>query len=106
MAIEIPLAYSEKEASDVQKMYAALGLFSGEHIVESDEPQDYTGKLVILRDTALKEEYRTPKNQLFLAQNGFGCSPEKVGKKVFGRFLSDGEKGQFYREDFIGKLLR
>ena len=91
-------------ASDVRKMYAALGLFSGEHIVKSDEPQDYTGKLVILRDTALKEEYRTPENQLFLAQSGFGCSPEKVGKKVFGRFLSDGEKGQFYREDFIGVI--
>ncbi len=29
-------------ASDVRKMYAALGLISGEHIVQTDEPQDYT----------------------------------------------------------------
>ena len=89
-------------ASDVRKMYAKLGLFSGEHIVKSDEPQDYTGKLLILRDTSLKEEYRTPENQLFLAESGFGCSPDKIGRKVFGHFLSDGEKSQFYREDFIG----
>ena len=56
-------------AGQVQKMYSELGLFSVKHIVQSDEPQDYTGKLLILRDTALKEEFRTPENQLFLAEN-------------------------------------
>lgn len=91
-------------ASDVRKMYAALGLFSGEHIVKSDEPQDYTGKLLILRDTSLKEEYRTPENQLFLATGGFGCFPTASGRKVYGQFLSDGEKSQFYRQDFIGVI--
>lgn len=89
-------------ASDVRKMYAALGLFSGEHIVQTDEPQNYAGKILILKDTSLKEEYRTPENQLFLAESGFGCSPDKSGRKVFGRFLSDGEKAQFYREEFAG----
>ena len=91
-------------ASDVRKMYAKLGLFSGEHIVKSDEPPDYTGKLLILRDTSLSEEYRTPENQLFLAESGFGCDADKIGRKVFGHFLSDGEKAQFYREDFIGVI--
>ena len=89
-------------ASDVRKMYAKLGLFSGEHIVKSDEPQDYTGKLLVLRDTSLKEEFRTPENQLFLAESGFGCSPTASGRKVFGQFLSDGEKAEFSRQDFIG----
>ena len=91
-------------ASDVRKMYAALGLFSGEHIVQSDEPQDYTGKLLILRDTSLKEEHRNPENQLFLAESGFGCSPTASGRKVYGQFLSDGEKTQFNRQDFIGVI--
>jgi len=91
-------------ADDIRKMYAKLGLFSGEHIVKSDEPQDYTGKLLILRDTSLSEEYRTPENQLFLAESGFGCDVDKIGRKVFGHFLSDGEKAQFYREDFIGVI--
>lgn len=89
-------------ASDVRKMYAKLGLFLGEHIVKSDEPQDYTGKLLILRDTSLSEEYRTPENQLFLAKSGFGCSPTASGRKIMGEFLNDGEKAQFYRQDFIG----
>lgn len=91
-------------AGDVRKMYAALGLFSGEHIVQSDEPQDYENRLLILRDTFLKEEYRTPENQLFYAIGGFGCSPTASGRKVSGHFLSDGEKTQFNRQDFIGVI--
>lgn len=91
-------------AGDVRKMYAALGLFSGEHIVQSDEPQDYENRLLILRDTSLKEEYRTPENQLFYAIGGFGCSPTASGRKVSGHFLSDGEKTQFNRQDFIGVI--
>ena len=91
-------------ASDVRKMYAALGLYSGEHIVQTDEPQDYTGKLLIIRPDVLKEESRTPENQLFLACGGFGCSPDKAGRKVMGQFLIDGEKTHFYRQDFIGVI--
>ena len=91
-------------ADDIRKMYAELNLFSGEHIVQSDEPQDYTNKLLILRDTSLKEEYRTPENQLFFATGGFGCSPTASGRKVFGHFLSDGEKAEFRRRDFIGEI--
>lgn len=89
-------------ADDVRKMYAQLNLFSGEHIVQSDEPQDYIGKLLVIRADVLKEECRTSENQLFLASGGFGCSPDSSGRKVFGQFLSDGEKTHFYRSDFLG----
>lgn len=91
-------------ANDVRKMYAQLNLFSGEHTVRSEEPQDYTGKLLVIRADVLKEECRTPENQLFLASGGFGCSPDSSGRKVFGQFLSDGEKTHFYRSDFVGIL--
>lgn len=91
-------------ADDVRKMYADLGLFNAEHIVKFDEPQDYAGKLLIIRADVLKEEVRTPENQLFFAVGGFGCSPEKIGRKVFGEFLSDGEKTHFYRQDFVGEI--
>ena len=91
-------------AGQVQDMYSKLGLLSGKHIVQSDEPQDYKGKLLIIRADVLKEECRTPENQLFLASSGFGCSPTSSGRKVYGQFLSDGEKTQFYRSDFVGVI--
>lgn len=89
-------------AGQVQDMYRSLKLFDNEHIIKSDEPQDYKGKLLIIRANVLKEECRVPENQLFLAKSGFGCSPDSSGRKVFGQFLSDGEKAQFYRLDFVG----
>lgn len=79
-------------------------LFDGSHAVQSDEPQNYKGKLLIIRAESLKEEYRTPENQLFLASGGFGCDPNASGRKVFGKFLSDGEETHFYRSDFVGIL--
>ena len=39
---------------------------------------------------------------MFFATGGFGCSPTASGRKVFGHFLSDGERGEFCRQDFIG----
>lgn len=62
-------------ADDIRKMYAELNLFSVEDIVRSDEPQDYTNKLLILRDTSLKEEYRTPENQLFFCDKRLRLFP-------------------------------
>lgn len=95
-------------ANQVQRMYSEIGLFNGKHIVKSDEPQNYAGKLLILRDSVLKEECRVPENQLFLAGGGFGCDPDSSGRKasvapeVFGQFLSDGEQTHFNRSDFVG----
>lgn len=91
-------------ADQVRKMYGALNFFGNEHIVKSEEPQDYKEKLLVIRAEVLKEEYRTPENQLFLASGGFGCSPTASGRKVYGEFLSDGEKTHFYRKDFVGVL--
>lgn len=77
-------------------------LFDNSHAVQSDEPQNYKGKLLIIRAEILKEEFRTLENQLFLASGGFGCDPTASGRKVFGSFLSDGEQTHFYRSDFVG----
>jgi len=90
-------------AGQVQKMYAGLNLYDYRH----REPggvyeQDFTDRILILRDTTLKESARTPENQLFLAQTGFGCSPNASGRAVIGEFLIDGEKARFNRSDFVG----
>jgi hypothetical protein len=83
--------------------YAALNLYDHRHCVGGDVcGQDFTGKLLILRDTVLNEASRTPENQLFLARGGFGCSPSSNGRAVFGEFLIDGEKARFERQDFVG----
>lgn len=87
---------------EVRKEYNKLGLVGEKQCVQSDEPQDYEKKLLILKPEILNEQFKDPINQYFYATGGFGCDPEKSGKKVFGQFLADGEKTHFYREDFCG----
>lgn len=91
--------------SETRKAWQQLGLFDVSHCVsESDGEIDYAGKVVVIRPDVLKEEYRTPENQLFLAESGFGCSPNSRGRKVFGRFLNDGEETHYQRNELCGVL--
>jgi hypothetical protein len=79
-----------------------LGLLDKSDCVRFDEPQDYTGRLLILGASTLKDEYKQGKYQYFFAYSGFGCDPSATGTKVFGEFLYDGEETHFHRGAFIG----
>ncbi len=71
-------------------------------IIPESYNKDYEDKLLILKPSALKEPYQYEEFQYFFAQSGFGCDPEKLGTKVFGRFLIDGEEAAFRRYNFYG----
>lgn len=89
----------------VRKAWDALSLHDASHCEsEQDGEIDYTGRVLVLKPDILKDEYKTPDYQLFLADGGFGCKPNSRGRKVFGKFLKDGEDTHFYREDFAGIL--
>ena len=60
--------------------------------------------MLVLKPTILKDEYKTPDFQLFLAEGGFGCSPTARGRKIYGQFLKDGEETNYERQDFLGVL--
>lgn len=87
--------------NQVRQAWQALGLFDQSHC---SEEQDYKDEVLILNPSALKDEYKSPDYQLFYAQSGFGCDPNSSGRKVFGSFLKDGERGNFYRADFLGVI--
>lgn len=86
-----------------RKEYQALNLWDRTHCNNAAE-LDFTGKVMVLDPTMLKEAHKTPSEQLFYARGGFGCAPNSRGRKVYGQFLSDGEDTHFCREDFIGEL--
>lgn len=90
--------------NEARKLWQELGLFDSRHCEENNSEQEYTGKILVLKGDVLKDQYKTPEDQLFYAADGFGCSPHARGRKVFGEFLKDGEKTQFNRQDFIGVL--
>ncbi len=90
--------------SQARAEWNKLGLFDSSHCENTDEPMDYTKKLLVLSPNVLKDQYKTPEDQLFYATGGFGCDPSKLGTKVFGFFLKDGEETHFARGDFLGVI--
>lgn len=85
----------------VQKEWQALGLYDHTHCTEDS---DYEGRLVIMKPSSLRDQYKTPDFQLFYATGGFGCDPKHTGTQVSGYFLKDGEYAHFRRSDFIGVI--
>ena len=89
--------------ADARRLWDKLGLFDDRHC-ESGSQIDYTDRIVVLDPSILKDECKTPQDQLFYAESGNGCRPNAIGTKVYGFHVSDGEKGYYRRTDFIGAL--
>ena len=87
--------------NQARKAWQALGLFEGKHCTKDE---DYRGKVVVIRPDVLKDEFKTPENQLFYAEGGNGCRLDSLGTKVFGQHLNDGEKGYYRRAEIAGVL--
>jgi hypothetical protein len=81
-----------------------LKLFNKMHCIEGSNNDDFTNKILVLKANELKEQYRTPENQLFYAYDGFGCNPNALGTRVYGCFVSDMEETSFRRCAFEGVL--
>lgn len=77
-------------------------LLDGTKCIKNSRSERYENKLLILDPKALLSEFQKPHFQYFYATGGFGCKPDSLGRKVYGHFLADGEKGQFFRSDFLG----
>jgi|GEM_PF-528247 len=86
-----------------RQIYQERGLFDAGHC-RSLSGEDLRGQVAVLNLATLKQDYQAPEFQIFLPDDGFGCSPAASGRRVFGIFLKDGVRGSFYRQDFIGLL--
>ena len=85
----------------VRKEWQDLGLYDHSHCTDE---QDYADRLLVIKPSSLKDEYKQPDYQLFFAKGGFGCDPKASGTVVYGHFLKDDEYAQFRRSDFIGVI--
>ena len=82
--------------------YQALGLFGPEHCIGND--LDYKGRVLVLSPDTLRESCWDARNQLWLGEGGFGCSPTSLGRAVYATCLGDGEQTRWDRSDFTGVL--
>lgn len=90
--------------SQTQAAYQALGLFGSEHCTGIPYELDYQGEVLVLSSEALRESCWNLRNQLWLGESGFGCSPHAIGQAVYATCLGDGEQARWNRTDFVGVL--
>ncbi|MDE6998030.1 MAG: DUF3849 domain-containing protein [Oscillospiraceae bacterium] len=104
-AVDTAAALLESFIGQARDAYQALGLFGPEHCVGGDRhEQDYKGKVLVMSPDTLRESCWDPRDQLWLAEGGFGCSPTASGRAVYATCLGDGEKTRWDRSDFVGVL--
>lgn len=87
-----------------RRAFAELGMFEHTHCEPDSKEMDYRGKVLVLSRDILREGCQNPKDQLWLAQGGFGCDPEAIGRSIQCVCLSDGERTRWNRHDFVGVL--
>lgn len=85
-----------------KRAYKELNLWDTSQ-VNPPQGMNFEGKIMVLSPDMLNEQHKTRDEQLFYCVGGFGCSPDKTGRKVMGEFLADGEQTNFYRQDFLGE---
>ena len=62
------------------------------------------GKLIVIRQDALRQEYRMSTHQLKICTGGFGSHPHSRGSACFCVDLYSGQHSRFEREDVLGTL--
>lgn len=75
-------------------------IFDENDYTKLKDGDNYKDKFVIVSPDFFFPVYREAKYQLFLAQGGFGCYPDKLGGKIFGKFFD--EQTHIRREYVLG----
>ena len=101
-AVNTTVDLLDKFIGQVKACYQALGLFGQEHCVDSQDQQDYTGKVLILSPFSMEESCWDTHSQLWLAEEGFGCYPGTYGWSLYATCLGSGEQARWDRSNFIG----
>ena len=66
--------------SDTRRQWDKLGLYDRSHCDSERSGQlDYTDRILVLNPSVLKDECKTPQDQLFYATHGNGCRPDSLG---------------------------
>lgn len=75
-----------------QAAYQALGLFGPEHCAGDPFKLNYEGKVLVLSPDTLRESHWNPREQLWLGQSGFGCSPTPEARRSTPSAWATGRK--------------
>lgn len=104
-AVDTAGASLDAFVGQVREAYGRLELFGPEQCEPHSQAElDYQGKVLVLSPDTLKESCWSPRNQLWYAHDGSGCSPAAPGRSIRCTCLGDGETACWNRTEFVGVL--
>lgn len=107
---EIAELYSMRIQEQIQLVKEELAKFPydrsiiGNDSCDSIRDRDIRGEIIVIDSRAIKREYAGADRQLWVAESGFGCSPNGSGRKVFCKNIFTGDSGTWLRQDVLGTI--
>lgn len=105
---DIVIAFCDnvKEQAEKRKeqIIDGIGVITNDMCADIDENEKLIGKVIVLKPSILRREYRYADSQLFYCTGGNGAMPNAIGTKVYGRSLSTGKEMYVRRYDILGTI--
>lgn len=111
---EIAKLYADRLSEQAEKTHAALfkPKFQGidtTPLTKADctpisADDNLNGKIVVIKQEVLRQEYRRATNQIMLCTGGFGASPNSRGSACYCVDLYSRTTSRFERQDVMGTL--
>ncbi len=94
----------EKVEKEQSKIIVPLEPITANQCLPDDLSQNIEGKVVAIKEEALRPEYRTADHQLELVLGGFGAYGNARGTAVFCKNLYSGKESRWERYDVQGEV--
>jgi hypothetical protein len=92
----------EAERNDRTAQGVDLAMLTASHCLPDSDKADFTGKLIVVKASALSPQYRYADSQLVQCTHGNGARPNAIGTSVFGTELYSGENVVYGRHQIEG----
>lgn len=95
-----------KEQAEKRKeqIIDGIGVITNDMCTAIAENTKLVGKVIVLKPSILRREYRYADSQLFYCTGGNGAMPNAIGTKVYGCSLSTGKEMYVRRYDILGTI--
>lgn len=93
-----------KSCKEMRERNADSDIIKADEVEKLSTDTDINNKIIVIRESALKPEYRYPNKQIYLCAGGYGADNSSFGNSVICINLFSGEISRFSRSDILGIL--
>ena len=94
----------QKEVAELEAKGIEMKAITKDDCTLISYEDDINGKVIVIKPSALKREFRSPTYQLRYCTGGFGASPNSRGSAVFCTNLYTGKETRYERRDVLGVM--